>query len=342
MTKLLKGIKQTPEEKLISTIRSAKGKTLPEQAVTELLLLVQDTLSQQVVVHKLTAKIQKQTELRRYINLLCLFYRVMDVDADSNLLKYLATKEDYFFEKYLPRIEQNDVKSLITSFAKHLDNKVMLHKKYHLIIKADVVVPNGLTADSILLLMDVLESLLTVMKALRSIDFSNEGYLDTIYQHIIDIVILEFTILVNQTSCLISIIIQEIELLSKEGMEHLVNLLRTFDNQRHAYLSILRYKSIKTLFDSKSDVIPFLTFSSTDALQKFITHYLQADVDTSCEILREVIKSSTMVCGDIKYNSTLLKPFYYRPLLSCLITDSTSTSNSVSRNISPQSSPLML
>ncbi|ELP90773.1 hypothetical protein EIN_026220 [Entamoeba invadens IP1] len=336
--KLLQVFKQSSEEKLVNSILSFKSRYQPEETFKDLFLLshISEQKSDQiisVIVKKLNEKDEK-----KFSNLMVLIYRYSDQDATCQLLRTLISLniKDVFLSK-IPLSKNLKTQKIMTTFARHLDNKLYLLSQHNRIIHANVVVTDLINEDEISTALELVEFLLKTQKNITQLDFNNEEYYKNNFP-LVDILLLELTILYVQTNMWFVMLVNAIDRMTETQIRRFTTELHDLDVQKHSYITVINLKNVREYFEVGCVVIPSLSYLPSGPLQKFLQKYADnlKNGKNSDKVMEQIISFNTTFKADIEQNVATLHPFVIRNWVSVNLADSTDTSNSISRSASTQ------
>ncbi|EDR26731.1 hypothetical protein EDI_049420 [Entamoeba dispar SAW760] len=321
----IRGFTETKEQKLLNKVIRSKDIAPPESKVVELIKMMSDEMSKRIIVHYLMKLFEKNLDEKRYIRLLCIVYRLMDVDADGFILSQFS----HSLHLITNNIPKNHCKTTQV-FASHIETKIILFNTYKILLSAENDVPDIKEPENIDLAFTILELLIGISKNLEEADFCANG----IGFHVADILLLELTIAfykINFYSSALANILLELKI---NQVERFVEVCKNVDRVRHKYFTILSTKDVKEKFIN----IPRLVFMPTGPLQKFLTRRitLLRVHESDSELEEEIEKFNVTFQGDVVSNNQRIRQFINRPLIS--INNGEDSRESLSRSVSRSSS----
>ncbi|ELP91319.1 hypothetical protein EIN_153260 [Entamoeba invadens IP1] len=328
----LKSFKETKEQKLINKAIRSKDEAPPETIIQDLIKLMSDPMSKHVIVQTLIRAFEKSNDEKKFIRLLCVLYRLMDIDQEYFILAHFSTSRQNIL-KGLPKVHSKTT----AVFASHMSTKILLYNTYKILLSAENDVPDLNQPENVDLAFTITEILIELAKNLTEADFSQAG----IYFHVADILLLELTVAFYKINFYSSALANSILDFKVNHIERFIEICKNIDRVRHKYFTILSSKYIKEKFTT----IPRLAFMPTGPLQKFLTKYSNnlriGAVDK--ELNEEILKFNTTFQGDIVSNDQKIRLFINRPLISINQNEDSndSLSRSVSRSASRSSSAML-
>ena len=315
------GLKTSKEKKLLKKVIISKETIPSESAVFKILQLIEDEMSKRVLVHTIIKAMEKGLDEKKFNRMLCLLYRLMDVDTQGFLLDQFSIKEDMVMNT-LPKGSSKNTKV----FTKHTQLKVNLYSQYKIFLSAEndsQQFEEDETRDDI---FGVIELLIEIAKNIEEFEFGTTN----IHFHISDILLLELTVVFHKINYYTSTIANILLKLSIEEMQRFIEDIKNVDRIRHKYFTLLKQKEIKEKFEN----IPRLSFMPTGPLQTFLNKRIEAKKtnEFTGKIDREIESFNRTFQEDINQNDQTIKAFISRPLIS--IEDCEESRDSLSRSVS--------
>ena len=323
--------KSSPEKKALKKVIVSKDTIPSETYVTNVLRLMDDEMHKRVLIHTMIHALEKGLDEKKYLRMLCLIYRMMDIDTQSFLLNQLSIKDDMILNT-LPKNASKNTKI----FAKHTQLKINLYKNYEILLSIENDSNQFAEDENKNDILNTLDLLLEIAKNISDFDvgFTNMQF------HMTDILILEYTVTFYKINCYAATIANDMLKLSNDEILRFIESIKNIDRIRHKFFSILQNKTIKEKFIN----LPKLSFMPTSPLQTFLTKRVEAKKinEFTGKIDREIETFNRTFQNDIESNDEQIKNFVSRPLISIEDCEEAreSLSRSISRSVSRSSSSL--
>lgn len=323
--------KSSPEKKALKKVIVSKDTIPSETYVTNILKMMDDEMSKRVLSHTMIHGLEKGLDEKKYLRMLCLIYRMMDVDRESFLLNQFSIKDDMILNT-LPKNASKNTRI----FAKHTQLKVNLFKNYDVLLSIEDDSHQFAEDENRTEILNTLDLLIEIAKNIGDIEIGFKN----IQFHITDISLLELTVTFYKINCYAATIANDMLKMSNEEIMRFIECIKNIDRVRLKYFSFLQNKEIREKFTS----LPKLSFMPTSPLQTFLTKRVEAKKinEFTGKIDREIETFNRTFQSDIESNAERIRQFVTRPLISIDDCEESreSLSRSVSRSVSRSSSSL--
>lgn len=321
-------LKESKEKKLLKKVIQSKDTIPAEELIVKLIKLMSDEVNKRVVVHNMIKSMEKGLEEKKFIRLMCLFYRLMDVDVNSFILNQLAIKEDMVINT-IPKGSAKNTQI----FAKHIQHKVSLFSSFSVLLTAENDAPEIIDDSNKEESFSILELLIDIAKNIQEFTI---GLTPSIQFHMSDILLLELTIAFFKINCYASSLANALLKMNVDESQRFMEIVKNVDRIRHKYFTILQNKTVKEKFVD----LPSLSFMPTGPLQTFLNKRIDKiqKGDNTSKMDKEIETFNQTFQSDIVANEVKIKQFISRPLIS--INEGEDARESLSRSISRSASSM--